>query len=461
MVTGRVVYGQGSWLPEDFELRQSWISSILDQAVGSIPPTLNGEPNPVEVFRHLIENDTTLYMLANAMFDEIPTTPPYDRDPTSRGKQIRSYRTMLYLFNHLLSKVPEWFVEDGTPKDFIGFPFNAILNWPMGTVSGRQFFLDPRVNECLRDILNKWGTFLKDPKAGTTDPKQGNKLLVEAGWSTDAAISRLTKKANEVTGAHKKFEELFQVPEGGNSSNFFNYESWDKFFTREFNPRIRPVANSAVVHACESFPLAFDTDVSRRDTFWLKGTPYSLRDMLGANARTTEVSPYIEKFVGGAVYQAYLSSDSYHCWHAPVTGKVVYQNVLEGTYYAESAAAGFGSLHGPDPAAPNASQRYITHVATRGVLIIDTNAPGGADIGLVGLMPVGMSEVSTCEWFDNAAVGKSVTKGDRIGAFHAGGSTHCIFFESSAVNKLNFHPKAYCPEMASTNFAVNSELASL
>ncbi|THC89567.1 hypothetical protein EYZ11_010991 [Aspergillus tanneri] len=392
-------------------------------------------------------------MLANAMFEEIPTKAPYDKDPTTLKKQVRNYKTMLYLFNTLLTRVPEWFVQNGVPSGLIGFPFNIIVDWPMGTVSGRQFFLDPRVNKCLERILNKWGEYLKNRNGG-------NQALIIAGWSKPEAIKQLENKANEVTGIARKFDQLFEFPAGGTPQNFFNYACWDDFFTRKFKTDVRPLDPSAVVNACESFPLAFDTDVSRRNTFWLKGTPYSLRDMLGAK-EDGEVANYVQRFVGGAVYQAFLSADSYHCWHAPVKGEVVYRTVLKGTYYAETAAAGFGGSSGPDPAGPDLSQRYITHVATRGVLIINTDVQDGANIGLVAFIPVGMSEVSTCKWEDSLMVGTVVDKGDLVGAFHGGGSTHCLVFERKAVEKLQFNPKAQYPEIASVNLGVRSELAKV
>lgn len=462
--TGSATHTHGKWMPESMALRQAWLSHLLDNTEANIPhKTFSGEVNPVEKFKNLIENNSTLYMLAHSMFDEIPEKAPYDRDPTTLNKQVRNYKTMLYLFNTLLTKVPEYFLSKNpdVPGGLIGFPFNVIVDWPMGTPSGRQFFLDPRVNQCIKDILNKWNEYLSDPTAGGHGEDAGNKALQAAKWNSNEAIMQLTKKANEARPDKSYiFSQMFEHPENGDPSNFFNYESWDKFFTRKFRDGVRPVGNAPVVNACESFPLAFDTDVSGRNTFWLKGTPYSLHDMLGATEDPT-VSQYVDKFVGGTVYQAFLSADSYHCWNAPVNGKVVYKHVFDGTYFAETAASGFGGSSGPDPAGPDLSQRYITHIAARGVLIINTNVEGGAQIGYVGFVPVGMSEVSTCKFGDDITVGSDIKQGTVIGAFHSGGSTHCLIFERQYARKLHFNPKAQYPEIATVNLAVNSVLATL
>ncbi|GFF51213.1 hypothetical protein IFM58399_09004 [Aspergillus lentulus] len=464
LATGSATHGYGHWMPEDVRLRRAWLSHLLDKAKPEIPQKLrDGKENPVDALRNLIENNSTLYMLAHSMFDEVPDKAPYDRDPTTLKKQVRNYKTMLYLFNTLLTEVPEYFLvnDPDVPSGLIGFPFNVIVDWPMGTESGRQFFLDPRVNESLKAILNKWNEFLSNPRGRTGQEGGGNQALIDAGWSSNIAVQQLEKKANDATpGSKRKFTELFEHPAGGKQENFFNYPHWDAFFTRKFKAGVRPVGDRALVNACESFPLSFDTDVSGRTTFWLKGMPYSLHDMLGAT-QDDRVSQYVDKFVGGTVYQAFLSADSYHCWNAPVNGRVVYRSLIDGTYFAETAASGFGGSGGPDPAGPDMSQRYITHIAARGVLIVDTNVENGSQIGLVGFVPVGMSEVSTCQWEDSTAEGCTITKGDVIGAFHSGGSTHCLIFEREYARRLNFDPKAQYPEIATANLAVNSTLATL
>ncbi|KAL4770919.1 putative phosphatidylserine decarboxylase [Aspergillus nidulans var. acristatus] len=458
MATGSSLHGYGHWMPENMALRRAWLSSLLDITKAKIPEKLDGETHPVEKFRQEIEKDSTLYMLARSMFDEIPEKPPYDRDPTTLKKQVRNYKTMLYLFCTLLTQVPEYFLDKNpdAPSGLIGFPFNIIVDWPMGTPSGRQFFLHPTVNNCLKRILDKWNKFLQDSNG--TGSKNGNELLREAGWNSEGAIKQLVNKANEATtDPRERFEEIYETYDGGNQNNFYNYPCWDDFFTRRFKDGVRPVDQVAVVvNACESKPLSFDSDVSGRTAFWLKGMPYSLYDMLGATTNPA-IGDYVDDFIGGVVYQAFLSADSYHCWNAPVTGEVVYQSVIPGTYFAETVASGFGGSSGPDPAGPDLSQRYITHIAARGVLIINTNVEGGAYIGYVAFVPVGMSEVSTCEWWIKK--GDMIEKGQIIGSFHGGGSTHCLIFDRKHAKKLEFNPKAEYPEIAKANLAVNSGLA--
>jgi phosphatidylserine decarboxylase len=42
-------------------------------------------------------------------------------------------------------------------------------------------------------------------------------------------------------------------------------------------------------------------------------------------------------FVGGTVYQAFLSTLAYHHWHAPVSGKIVDIYKIPGTYFLDQS----------------------------------------------------------------------------------------------------------------------------
>lgn len=87
--------------------------------------------------------------------------------------------------------------------------------------------------------------------------------------------------------------------------------------------------------------------------------------------------PLAEQFVGGTIYQAFLSALSYHRWHSPVSGTVVKTRLIEGTYYSETLS------EGSDPAGPNDSQGYIAEVATRALIFIEADDPA---IGLMCFM---------------------------------------------------------------------------
>ena len=328
---------------------------------------------------------------------------------------------MLQLVNAIMTKAPE-FNDTG----LVGFPINAIFDWSMATSAGFAAFLDDRVNAQLKKILDEWGTFLKSSDSTSVlsdDPK--------TGWFGAAAQKKMPN-----------FAEEFQCDP---SAPHYGFTSWDDFFTRQFREGVRPIADpgndSVIANACESAPFRVAENVQRRDEFWVKGQPYSLEHML-------DHDDLLDQFVGGTVYQAFLSALSYHRWHSPVSGRVVKAYVKNGTYYSETPAVGF------DPSAPNGSQGYITEVAARGFIFIEADNP---DIGLMCIMPVGMAEVSTCDI--TVYEGQRVEKGQELGMFHFGGSTHCLFFRPET--KLQFDLHGQTPGLGSKNIPINSKIATV
>jgi phosphatidylserine decarboxylase len=180
--------------------------------------------------------------------------------------------------------------------------------------------------------------------------------------------------------------------------------------------------------------------VKERDKFWLKSQPYSLRHMLDGL--------FVDEFIDGTVYQAFLSPENYHRWHSPVSGTIKKIHKVEGTYYSEAASEGF------DPAGPNNSQGYIAHTATRALIFIEADGP----IGLMCLIPLGMAEVSSCVTI--VEENRKVKKGDQIGYFQFGGSTHCLIFRKGVVSHFGTRAIPQGPNGAnSTVLKVNSFLA--
>lgn len=212
----------------------------------------------------------------------------------------------------------------------VGLPINAILDWPMGTASGFAFFLDPEVNAMLKKIFNVWGKFLISPASAYVLDHNPQ------AWFGEVGMKKMIDTANLGKG-DMKFEELFICDP---AMPYHGFKSWDDFFTRRFRPGIRPLASpendKVIVNACESKTYHVSHNVSARDQLWVKGQPYSVLDMLAHY-------PLAEQFVGGIIYQGFLSALSYHRWHAPVSGTIVKAFVKDGTYYSEPLFVGLSS----------------------------------------------------------------------------------------------------------------------
>ena len=183
---------------------------------------------------------------------------------------------------------------------------------------------------------------------------------------------------------------------------------------------MRPVADpdddNVVANACESKVYNVAHDVKLRQRFWIKSQPYSVIDMLAND-------PLAQKFAGGTIYQAFLSALSYHRWHAPVSGTIKRAFVQDGTYFSEplfQATSQEGSI---DVKGITVAQGYLTALATRAVIFIEADNKA---IGLMAFIGVGMDEVSTCEI--TVKEGQHIKKGEELGMFHFGGSSHCLLF---------------------------------
>jgi phosphatidylserine decarboxylase len=302
---------------------------------------------------------------------------------------------LMDIVDYLMTYAPRF-----SEASLIHCPLNAVLDWPMCMPSGYALFRDPALNAHLKRVLNVWCGFLSGPHSrthlNTTAPE---------GWFSSEAQKQLG------------ISQFVCDPD----KPYWGFASWNSFFTRHFRAGARPVAQSddhkVIVSACEASPYNIQHDVKLHDAFWIKSQPYSLQEMFTAAERELA-----QQFVGGSVYQAFLSAFNYHRWHAPVSGRIVKAYHVAGSYYSNAESEGV------DPGGLNDSQGYTTAVATRAVIVIECDDP---QIGLVGCIFVGMADVSSC--VIAALPGQRVSKGDELGYFQYGGSTYCLIFRPNVI----------------------------
>ncbi|AOJ33315.1 phosphatidylserine decarboxylase family protein [Burkholderia metallica] len=348
----------------------------------------------VQEFARLFDDDALLRMSVVRAIDEA----------AEAGHRLgyASVGELMTVLDFLMTYTPPF-----SEASLIVCPINAFLDWPMCMPSGHALFRDATVNAHLQRMLNVWCDFLGGPHSrahlDTSAPD---------GWFCDAARERV---------GLSQFQYRDDLP-------YWGFTSWNDFFTRRFRDGARPVAAPddphVIVSPCEAAPYHTESNVKLRDRFWLKEQPYSLRDIF-----TPAWLSLAERFVGGDLYQAYLSAYNYHRWHAPVRGVVTHAYRVHGTYYSVADA------EGPDPAGLNDSQGYMTAVATRAVVAIACDDPG---IGTVAAVFVGMGDVSSC--VIDVVPGQRVDKGDEIGYFQFGGSTCCLLFEAGVIDRFLHAP---------------------
>lgn len=425
MTKDNIPYNVAKWQPSDQKAYNEWLNKVLKEAQAEENKNLLP---PVQALKELIENDHYIWNLTQLMFDEIPVNRV---DNPADYPQVHDYNQMLLMLNRIIQRAPEY-----NHSSFVGTPMAALFNYPMATRAGFAFFMNDKVNAKLRDILNYWGKYLKS-EASTYVLNTSSH-----GWLCDEARELMAKKAYG-----NDFEKVFHC-RSNKLEDHLGFTSWDDYFTREFNPGVRPVENpndpDSIACACESAPLKIAHNLPLRDKFWMKGQPYSLLDLL-------QNDPWADQFKGGTLYQAFLSVFSFHRWNSPVDGTIVKAYNLPGSYYAENLYEGFTSAT-PDDTQATASQGFLTSTATRAVIFIKSDNP---KIGLMCFVAVGMSEVSSDEI--TVKVGQHVKKGDQLGLFHFGGSTHVLLFRPETQLEFNLHGQT--PGLGSEDIKVNSEIA--
>jgi phosphatidylserine decarboxylase len=309
---------------------------------------------------------------------------------------------LMSIIDYLMTYAPPF-----SETSLIHCPLNAVLDWPMCMPSGYALFRDPALNAQLKHVLNCWCGFLSGPHSrehlNTSSPD---------GWLSSEADKRIG------------LAQFICDP----GEPYWGFASWNDFFTRRFRAGERPVDepgnDKVIASACEAAPYNVQHEVKLTDTFWIKSQPYSLQDMF-----TSSQPELAQAFVGGTVYQAFLSAFNYHRWHAPVSGVVSKAYAVDGSYYSDADS------EGEDPGGLNDSQGYITAVAARAVIVIECD---DRSMGKVGCVFVGMADVSSC--VIEALPGQHVKKGDELGFFQYGGSTCCLVFERNVIRSFVVQP---------------------
>lgn len=364
----------------------------------------------IQAFKDWVTTNSVYRMLVNRMIDEANAfvaslDPATVAEITKDGDTIHIYGyDEFFWYLHLIIHTSPSFNDTVQ----VGTPMNGFLAVSMGTPAGAALFHDTTFNAQFKTVLDAWNAFLKSPQSL-------DKLDIQHPEKPGSWISKAAFKAGV-------WQDMVHNPlEPG-----FGFDSWNSFFIRQFVPGARTFQGdptTSVNIGCETTPWQYANGVGRETPFWIKDVEYSLFDLFGG--RADKAAP----FVGGQVYQGFLSATHYHRWRAPIDGQLISSWVQPGTYFAQrpDQGEGVGTWEGTE------SQPYLGHVAARAIFIFSHPL-----CGLVALICIGMVEVSTCVIEPSCLVpdGKppiDITRGTEIGHFEFGGSTHIMIFQKDKV----------------------------
>lgn len=278
--------------------------------------------------------------------------------------------------------------------DYIWF----LLDQPLKELEGKGYYYpslqyhEPIAGWC-KEYSDDWGDFLSTEESWNdviyqrikTDPS----MNMQYGWYADTNV----------------------------------WHSFNEWFSRHLvDPSVRPIADTTVVAPADSTPQGiWDVD-ENGDLVEKKGVTIKSAKITSVSQLLGSESAYTDAFRGGTLTHTFLDVNDYHRYHFPVSGTIVELRKIPG----ENAAGGI-TVWDPD------RSRYVLDdtapgwqmIETRDCVIIDTE-----DYGLVAVLPIGMSQICSCNWEEGLAVGSKVEKGDPMGYFLFGGSDIVMVFQA-------------------------------
>ncbi|MFP5264558.1 MAG: phosphatidylserine decarboxylase family protein [Blastocatellia bacterium] len=338
----------------------------------------------VRALAKLIEINGVVRMYVDEMINQVP----------KQYKNIDDIEDLLDALNQIITTAPAY-NPDPNKQNF--FPMSTLFTYMMMTKAGEAVFRNTEFNGAIRRVLKEWCNFLDSEKS----------LYVlnetEFGWLSQSAFW---------------YNKLYEF-EFDKSKPHWGWQSFNDYFHRQIKPECRPVDKPddprVIVSANDGKVYNIASNVQPADKFWLKGQPYSLVNVLN--------NEYVERFVGGSVFQSFLSGADYHRWRSPIAGVVRHAQVVDGLMFSDAESAGF------DPTAATYSQGYEASVNTRGLVFVESEDPF---IGMVCVIPIGITEISSVTI--EVKKGDYVKKGDELGYFSYGGSSMALVFQPGAID---------------------------
>ncbi|MEO8851025.1 MAG: phosphatidylserine decarboxylase [Allobranchiibius sp.] len=271
------------------------------------------------------------------------------------------------------------------------------------TVQNNSAFAD-----WLTRFARAWGSFLDTPESFTDD-----------------ILDSFIKDAPEYTIEESLVDGHPNTPSG--------WVTFNQFFARELNPGLRPITTPDDNHVVTSpadclFKHTYDIDDDSNipaTTIKQTHTYGNIKDLLTG-------SKYSDAFAGGTFVHYMLPPSSYHRFHTPVAGTVQESFVISGTVYMQVDLADH-ELQSKD-----STESGYEFTQVRGALTIDTRHSGSGDVGIVAVIPVGMSHVASVTL--TAGKGTTLAKGAEFGYFQFGGSDIIVLFQAGLNPHIDTDP---------------------
>lgn len=203
------------------------------------------------------------------------------------------------------------------------------------------------------------------------------------------------------------------------------FDSHRKVFERQiryWETRPMQAAVTKVVAPADSRILI--GSLATTSALFIKEKMFEAAELLG------NACPWHERFVNGDFAVFRLTPDKYHYNHLPVSGRILDIYNIDGQYHScnPSALIAMASLYAKN---------------RRAVTIIDSDVPGGSQVGLVAMVEIvalmigDIAEAYSDKGYNNPRPlqpGMFVNKGCPKSLFRPGSSTDVLFFEAGRIS---------------------------
>jgi phosphatidylserine decarboxylase precursor len=277
-----------------------------------------------------------------------------------------------------------------------------IVDQPLSELEGRGYFnnslqyAEP-YRSWLRTFVRSWGAYLDTPESWNEEylrmAQADSTFGLNRGWYEDPS----------------------------------HWRTFNQFFARHLKSADqRPIAASAdqsiVASPVDAIPEgtwaidAASRAVDKSGIAVKTGTVQSMEQLIGEQSR------YKDAFAGGTLTHLFLDANDYHRYHFPLGGVVKEVAVIPGR-----------EMEGGKVTWDPVKKRYAfdpssigwQSLETRGCVILQTE-----EYGLVALLPIGMTPVSSVNFEPAVKEGVRVQKGDMLGHFLFGGSDFVMVFQA-------------------------------
>lgn len=187
------------------------------------------------------------------------------------------------------------------------------------------------------------------------------------------------------------------------------YDSLNAFFTRRLKPGLRPISQGEglLISPVDALITGMG-DIQDGLLLNVKGQDYTLDELL-------HHSPHLQKYKRGYYFVLYLSPTDYHRIHAPVTGKTVESEYIDGKVYPVND---FGLTHMTRVLSRN--ERLVTYLQHA--------------CGEVSVVKVGALNVSSIRYVDDMVKGE-YERGEELAYFEFG-STVVLLTDTGTFDPL-------------------------